>query len=83
MPGLGGTVSSIREGRIPFQRILNYTLRSLTQKLSQMLLLATGLVMTGDAILTPRLMALLMITGDFLAMPATTDHVRPSSKPNA
>ena len=81
--GLAGTVSAIREGRITFQRILTYTLRSLTQKLSQMLLLVVGLVMTGHAILTPRLMALLMITGDFLAMSATTDHVRPSPKPNA
>ncbi|HTX04599.1 MAG TPA: HAD-IC family P-type ATPase [Steroidobacteraceae bacterium] len=82
-PGLGGIVSAVREGRIVFQRILTYTLRSLTQKLSQMLLLVTGLVMTGHAILTPRLMAILMITGDFLAMSATTDNVRPSGRPNA
>jgi H+-transporting ATPase len=82
-PGLGGIVSAVREGRIAFQRILTYTLRSLTQKLSQMLLLVAGLVMTGHAILTPRLMAILMITGDFLAMSATTDNVRPSQRPNA
>jgi H+-transporting ATPase len=82
-PGLGGIVSAVREGRIAFQRILTYTLRSLTQKLTQMLLLVTGLVMTGHAILTPRLMAILMITGDFLAMSATTDNVRPSQRPNA
>ncbi len=82
-PGLSGTVNAVREGRIAFQRILTYTMRSLTQKLSQMLLLVVGLVMTGHAILTPRLMALLMITGDFLAMSATTDNVRPSPKPNA
>jgi H+-transporting ATPase len=82
-PGLGGIVNAVREGRIAFQRILTYTLRSLTQKLSQMLLLVAGLVMTGHAILTPRLMAILMITGDFLAMSATTDNVRPSERPNA
>jgi H+-transporting ATPase len=82
-PGLGGIVNAIREGRITFQRILTYTLRSLTQKLTQMLFLIAGLVMTGHAILTPRLMAILMITGDFLAMSATTDHVRPSARPNA
>ncbi len=82
-PGLAGIVNAIREGRIAFQRILTYTLRSLTQKLSQMLLLLVGLVMTGHAVLTPRLMALLMITGDFLAMSATTDNVHPSPKPNA
>jgi H+-transporting ATPase len=82
-PGLGGIVSAIREGRITFQRILTYTLRSLSQKLSQMLLLVAGLVMTGHAILTPRLMAIIMITGDFLAMSATTDNVHPSRRPNA
>lgn len=81
--GLGGIVKAIREGRITFQRILTYTLRSLTQKLTQMLFLVAGLAMTGHAILTPRLMAILMITGDFLAMSATTDHVRPSQRPNA
>jgi H+-transporting ATPase len=82
-PGLGGIVTAIREGRVTFQRILTYTLRSLTQKLTQMLLLVTGLAMTGHAILTPRLMAILMITGDFLAMSATTDNVHPSPRPNA
>ncbi len=82
-PGLGGIVSAVREGRTAFQRILTYTLRSLTTKLSQMLLLVAGLVMIGHAILTPRLMAILMITGDFLAMSATTDNVRPSERPNA
>jgi H+-transporting ATPase len=82
-PGLGGIVSAVREGRAAFQRILTYTLRSLTTKLSQMLLLVAGLVMIGHAILTPRLMAILMITGDFLAMSATTDNVHPSERPNA
>jgi H+-transporting ATPase len=82
-PGLGGIVRAVREGRVAFQRILTYTLRSLTQKLTQMLLLVAGLAMTGHAILTPRLMAILMITGDFLAMSATTDNVHPSGRPNA
>lgn len=82
-PGLAGIVSAVREGRITFQRILTYIFRSLTLKLNQMLLLAVGLVMFGHAILTPRLMAILMITGDFLAMSATTDNVHPSARPNA
>jgi H+-transporting ATPase len=49
----------------------------------QVLLLAVGLIMTGHAILTPLLMVLIMITGDFLGMSLTTDNVRPSSGPNA
>ena len=39
--------------------------------------------MTGHAVLTPLLMVILMITGDFLAMSLTTDTVRPSATPNA
>ncbi len=35
------------------------------------------------AILTPLLMVLIMITGDFLGMSMTTDNVRPSPIPNA
>ena len=81
--GLGGIVAAVKEGRITFQRILTYTLNSVLKKIVQVLLLAIGLVMTGHAILTPMLMVILMIIGDFLAMSLTTDRVRPSEKPNA
>jgi H+-transporting ATPase len=82
-PGLAGILAAVTEGRVTFQRILTYTLRSIVHKVRQVLFLAIGLVMTGHAILTPMLMVLLMITGDFLAMSSTTDNVRPSSAPNA
>jgi H+-transporting ATPase len=82
-PGLGGIVAAVTEGRVTFQRILTYTLRSVTRKIDQMLFLTVGLVITGHAILTPLLMVILMSTGDFLAMSSTTDNVRPSVKPNA
>jgi H+-transporting ATPase len=49
----------------------------------QVLFLVIGLVMTGHAILTPLLMVIIMITGDFLGMSLTTDNVRPSTAPNA
>jgi H+-transporting ATPase len=82
-PGLGGIVAAVKEGRITFQRILTYTLNSVIKKMVQVLLLAIGLIMTGHAVLTPMLMVIVMITGDFLAMSLTTDRVRPSEKPNA
>jgi H+-transporting ATPase len=82
-PGLAGIVAAIKEGRITFQRVLSYTLNSITKKTVQALFLAIGLVMTGHAILTPLLMVLIMITGDFLGMSLTTDNVRPSPAPNA
>jgi H+-transporting ATPase len=81
--GLGGIVAAVKEGRITFQRILTYTLNSVLKKIAQVLLLAVGLVITGHAVLTPMLMVLVMITGDFLAMSLTTDRVRPSEKPNS
>jgi len=81
-PGLGGIVASVKEGRVTFQRILTYTLNSVTGKISKVFFLAAGLVMTGHAILTPLLMAIIMLTGDILGMSLTTDNVRPSPLPN-
>ena len=82
-PGLAGIVAAVKEGRVTFQRILSYTLNSITKKTVQILFLAIGLVMTGHAILTPLLMVLIMITGDFLGMSLTTDNVRPAPLANA
>jgi H+-transporting ATPase len=76
-------VAAVKEGRITFQRILTYTLNSVTKKIVQVLFLAVGLIITGHAILTPMLMVFIMITGDFLGMSLTTDNVRPSPMPNA
>jgi len=81
-PGLTGIVAAVKEGRMIFQRILSYTLNSITKKTFQALFLIIGLVMTGHAILTPLLMVIIMITGDFLGMSLTTDTVRPSPAPN-
>jgi H+-transporting ATPase len=81
-PGLEGIVASVKEGRIIFQRILTYTMNSITKKIVQVFFLATGLIMTGHAILTPMLMVIIMLTGDLLGMSLTTDNVRASPMPN-
>ena len=81
-PGLEGIVTAIKEGRSAFQRILTYTLNALVKKFQLVLFLGAGLVMTGHAILTPMLMALLLITGDFLTMSLTTDRATPSPAPD-
>jgi H+-transporting ATPase len=82
-PGLEGIVAAVNEGRLTFQRILTYTLNSITKKIVQVLFLSVALIMAGHAILTPMLMVLIMITGDFLGMSLTTDRVRASPSPNA
>jgi len=80
--GLSGILAAVKEGRVTFQRILTYTLYSIIKKIVNVLFLIAGLIMTGHAILTPMLMVIVMITGDFLSMSLTADNVRPSPSPN-
>ena len=82
-PGLKGIVTAIKEGRSTFQRILTYTLNALVKKFQLVLFLGAGLLITGHAVLTPMLMALLLITGDFITMSLTMDRATPSPRPDA
>jgi len=81
-PGLAGVVAAVKVGRATFQRILTYTLRTIIHKTVQVLFLTFGLILTGQAILTPMLMVMMMVLGDFLAMSSSTDNVRPSDRPS-
>ncbi len=81
-PGLGGIVTAVQEGRMTFQRILTYTLRSIVHKVAQVLFLLAGLVISGTAVLTPLLMVMMMVAGDFFALSSATDNVRASARPN-
>jgi H+-transporting ATPase len=81
-PGLSGIVRAIKEGRSAFQRVLSYVLNALIKKFELVLFLGAGLIMTGHAILTPALMALLLVTGDFITMSLATDKARPSPVPD-
>jgi H+-transporting ATPase len=81
--GLAGIVAAVKEGRITFQRIQTYALNAIIKKIVTVMFLIVGLIMTGHAILTPLLMVIVMLTGDFLSMSLTTDNVRPSPTPNA
>jgi H+-transporting ATPase len=81
-PGLGGIVTAVQEGRTTFQRILTYTFRSIIHKIVQVLFLLAGLVISGTAVLTPLLMVMMMVAGDFFALSSATDNVRVSPSPN-
>jgi H+-transporting ATPase len=81
-PGLGGIVAAVQEGRTTFQRILTYTFRSIVHKVVQVLFLLAGLVLSGTAVLTPLLMVLMMVAGDFFALSSAKDNVRVSPLPN-
>jgi H+-transporting ATPase len=82
-PGLGGIVAAVEEGRVTFQRVLTYTLNSVTNKIAKVCLLAVGLFMTGHAVLTPMLVVISMLGSDLLGMSVSTDNVHPSALPNS
>jgi H+-transporting ATPase len=81
-PGLAGIVFAVREGRIGFRRLLTYTFNMLTKKIEIVLFLAIGLVITGQAVMTPVMMVLMLVTNDVLAMSLTTDRASPSPSPS-
>ena len=81
-PGLGGIVTCIKEGRSAFQRVLTYTLSILVNKCATLVVMGVGLVMTGHAVLTPMLQALMMLASDFVTMSRAADRARPSDYPN-
>jgi len=81
-PGLAGIVFAVREGRIGFRRLLTYTFNMLTKKIEIVLFLAIGLVMTSQAVMTPVMMVLMLVTNDILAMSLTTDRANPSPLPS-
>jgi len=80
-PGLASVVHAVREGRIGFQRLVTYTSNMLVKKIEVVLFLGIGLILTGQVILSPSLMVLLLMTNDFLSMSLTTDRPSPSPSP--
>jgi H+-transporting ATPase len=82
-PGLEGIVTAIKEGRAVFQRVLTYAIGILVNKIVTLIILGAGLLLTGQAVLTPMLQALSMFTNDFVSMARTADHATPSPHPNA
>ncbi len=81
-PGLGGIVTAIKEGRAVFRRVLTYILGILVNKCVTLVVLGAGLVLTRQAVLTPMLQAMSMLTNDFVSMARTADRATPSSRPN-
>jgi H+-transporting ATPase len=81
-PGLAGVVDAIDEGRRAFRRVQTYALNSIVKKVATVLFIAAGFVITGQAVLTPLQMILLLLTGDLLSMALTTDRARASRQPS-
>ena len=81
--GLAGIVAAVKEGQRRSSASSATRSTPLPRRLSRCCFWRSVMLMTGHAILTPLLMVLIMITGDFFGMSLTTDNVRPSAAPDA
>ncbi|MFZ5440338.1 MAG: HAD-IC family P-type ATPase [Myxococcota bacterium] len=80
-PGLGALPEAVEISRRVFQRIVTYTLNSLSKKVELMLLLATSFLLFGTRPLTPLLMVLVMFLNDFVTMSLTSDGMSVAPRP--
>ncbi len=81
-PGLGGVVEAVEMSRCIYQRMLTYTLNKIMKTLEISIFLTLGVMLTGDFVVTPLLIVLLLFTNDFVTMSIATDHVTFSRNPD-
>jgi H+-transporting ATPase len=81
-PGLVDVVEAIKSSRRIYQRLLTYTLNKIIKTLEISVLLGVGLLVTGNFIISPLLIVLLLFANDFVTMSISTDRVSFSQKPD-
>ena len=81
-PGLGNIVATVETGRRIFQRMLTYTLNKVIKTFQVGFFLSLGLLFTGQLIVRPHLILLLVFANDFVSMALATDTVSYSAKPD-
>ena len=80
-PGLGGVLAAVEVGRRIYQRMLTYTLNKIVKTLEVGLFLGVGFFLTGEMVVTPRQILLLLFTNDFVTMSIASDRVTVSPRP--
>ncbi|MBU6427957.1 MAG: HAD-IC family P-type ATPase, partial [Cyanobacteria bacterium REEB65] len=81
-PGLAGIVTTIEASRRIYQRMFTYTLNRILKSFEVALFLSLALAITGQIVITPLLIVLLLFANDFVTMSLATDHVRASPSPD-
>lgn len=80
-PGLSGIHLAIETSRCIYQRMLTYTLNKIIKSIEIIFFLSLGVILTGQLIITPFLIVLLLFANDFVTMSIATDNVTYSHKP--
>ncbi len=80
-PGLTDVVGAIEESRRIYRRMLTYTLNKIIKTVEIALFLSVGVMLTGELVVTPLLIVLLLFTNDFVTMAIATDRAEASPTP--
>lgn len=81
-PGLVGVVEAVKASRCIYQRMLTYTLNKIMKTVEISIFLTLGVMLTGDFVVSPLLIVLLLFTNDFVTMSIATDRVAYSPQPD-
>ncbi len=81
-PGLVDALAAVRTSRAIYQRMLTYTINKIMKTLEIAVFLSLGVILTGQFVITPLLIVLLLFTNDFVTMTIATDRVVPSPAPD-
>lgn len=75
-------MAAVETARRIYQRMLTYTLNKIIKTVEVSLFLTLALVVTGQLIITPRLIVLLLVANDFVTMSIATDRVSFAGAPD-
>lgn len=81
-PGLVDALAAVRTSRAIYQRMLTYTINKIMKTLEIAVFLSVGVILTGQFVITPLLIVMLLFTNDFVTMTIATDRVVPSPRPD-
>jgi H+-transporting ATPase len=81
-PGLSNILEAVKTSRRIYQRMLTYTLNKIIKTFQIALFLSFGFIFTGEFVVTPLLIVLLLFANDFVTMSISTDNVSYSNKPD-
>jgi H+-transporting ATPase len=80
-PGLTDIVALVEQGRTIYQRILTWVINKISRTILKAAFVAVAFVVTGKFVVSAFAMLLLVFMTDFAKIALSTDHVRPSRKP--
>jgi H+-transporting ATPase len=80
-PGLTNIVALVEQGRTIYQRVLTWIVNKISRTILKSAFVAIAYVATGKFVVSAFAMLLLVFMTDFAKIALSTNHVRPSRKP--